>query len=517
MVDDTATKWRGRRRAEAAPEGPHEASSATLSERCPLGGRFRPLTDRDRDLIIDQAFTILSEIGMAGTPDWLRPTLEDKGARLRPDGRLTFGRDAVEKAIGRAAHRVDLPGFGADQGLSIGGGRVHIGTGGAAVQTLDAETGAFRESTLADLHVMMRVLGACPNIHYGVRPLIARDMPDPLSLDINTAYACLRGTSKPIGVSFHTDEHVRPVIGLFDLALGGEGAFRRRPFCMAIVVHVVPPLRFAADGVDIMRAAIDQGMPLQICSAGQAGATAPASLAGALAQGLAECLAGLMVVDALSPGHACIFAFMPFISDLRTGAMSGGGGEAAVASAAAAQLLLYLDLPSTACAGMTDAKIADAQAGYEKGYSIALAAQAGADMINLSVGMLGSIMVASPEALVIDDEMCGAILRSVRGVELRAESLDLEAVERVVTGEGHYLGEAQTLALMKSEYVYPRLGDRSSVDDWLEAGGLSIWDRARARVAEILAADPPGHLAPATDRAIREHFPIKLSLTEMRS
>ena len=148
---------------------------------------------------------------------------------------------------------------------------------------------------------------------------------------------------------------------------------------------------------------------------------------------------------------------------------------------------------------------------------MALAAQAGADMINLSVGMLGSIMVASPEALVIDDEMCGAILRSVRGIELRPESLDLEAVERVVTGEGHYLGEAQTLALMKSEYVYPRLGDRASVDDWLDAGGLSIWDRARARVAEILAAEPLGHLSPTTDRAIRERFPIKLDLTERTS
>ncbi len=197
--------------------------------------------------------------------------------------------------------------------------------------------------------------------------------------------------------------------------------------------------------------------------------------------------------------------------------MSGGGGEAAVASAAAAQLLLHLELPSTACAGMTDSKIADAQAGYEKGYTVALAAQAGADMINLSVGMLGSIMVASPEALVIDNEMCGAILRSVRGIELRPDLFDLEAMERVVTGEGHYLGEAQTLALMKTEYVYPQLGDRSSVGEWLESGGLSIWDRARQRVAEILTADPPGHLAPAADRAIREHFPIQLAPTEKTS
>lgn len=477
----------------------------------PVGGRFAPLSGRDRDLIIDKAFDILEMIGVAGAPDWLANTLEDAGARRRADGRLLFPRALVERALTRACKTVSLPGFLEDAGLEIGGGRVHVGTGGAAVQVLDAETDTFRDSTLNDLYRMMRVLDACPNIHYGVRPLVARDMPSPFELDINTAYACLKATAKPIGVSFDTADHVSPMVSLFDLALGGDGRFRSQPFAMSIVVHVVPPLRFAGDGVEMMRAAIEHGMPLQICSAGQAGATSPASLAGALAQGLAESLAGLMVVDAVKPGHPCIYAFMPFISDLRTGAMSGGGGEAAVASAAAAQLLLHMGLPSTVSAGMTDAKVADAQAGYEKGYTVALAAQAGADMINLSVGMLGSIMVASPEALVIDDDMCGAILRAVRGIDVSEDLIDLTAIDRVVTGEGHYLGEAQTLALMKSEYVYPALGDRQSVSDWVADGEQTVWDRAKARVRQILDEDAPGHLPRRADAAIRERFPIRLA------
>ena len=476
------------------------------------GGRFRPLTTTELERILDHALTVLERIGMADAPDWLHDRLQERGARRRPDGRLTFSRDLVEKAVSRATRRVSLPGFQEDRGIQIGGGFVHIGTGGAAVEVLDGKSGQFRESRLGDLHDVMRVLDACPNIHYGVRPLIARDLADPFELDVNTAYACLSATSKPIGVSFDSAAHVGPITKLFDLALGAEGGFRRRPFCMAIVVHVVPPLRYAADGLAIMREAIATGMPLQICSAGQAGATSPASLAGALAQGLAESLAGLMVVEALAPGHPCIFAFMPFISDLRTGAMSGGGGEAAIANAAAAQLLRHLQLPSTVSAGMTDAKIADAQAGYEKGYTVALAAQAGADMINLSVGMLGSIMIASPEALVIDDEMCGAILRSVRGIEVDDALLDLDATERVVTGDGHFLGEAQTLELMKTEYVYPLLGDRKSVSEWVDAGGQSIWERACDHVSGILSRQASDHLPPASDHAIRDRFPIRLNL-----
>jgi trimethylamine--corrinoid protein Co-methyltransferase len=259
-----------------------------------------------------------------------------------------------------------------------------------------------------------------------------------------------------------------------------------------------------------MEAAIRHRMPLQICSAGQAGATSPVTLAGALAQGLAECLAGLMVVDLIEPSYPCIFAFMPFISDLRTGAMTGGGGECAVANAAAAQLLRGLGLPSTVAAGMTDAKTADAQAGHEKGHTVALAAQAGADMINLAVGMLGSIMVASPEMLVIDNDMCGAILRGVRGIEIHGDALDIGLWERVVGGEGHFLGEAQTLARMKTDYVYPRLGDRRSVDDWLAAGAPTAWDQASVRVREVLAEGAPGHLPKDREAAIRAAFPIRL-------
>lgn len=498
---------RRRRRAQTAPHAvthPAKPAAPVIYK----GGRYQSLSVPERDKIIDAAFLILEQTGMAGAPQWLAGLLLDKGAKQRSDGRILFPRTLTEAALKRAAKTVNLPGFLDHRGLQIGGGHVHIGTGGAAVQVLDPVSHDYHDATLNDLYRMMRVLDQCEHVHYGLRPLVARDMPTPLALDVNTAYACMKATSKPIGVSFDNAGHVRPVTQLFDLALEREDGFRHQPFCMAAIVHVVPPLRFADEGVEIMRACIEAGMPLQICSAGQAGATSPASLAGALAQGLAESLAGMLVVDAIKPGHACIYAFMPFISDLRTGAMSGGGGEAAVANAAAAQLLLHLELPSTVSAGMTDSKVMDAQAGYEKAYTVTLAAQAGADMINLSVGMLGSIMVASPEALVIDDDMCAAILRSVRGIEVSDELLDLSVIEQVVCGEGHYLGTAQTLGLMKSEYVYPQLGDRRSVHEWQQAGGLTVWDRAVERVAEMLDGERPEHVSARADRQIRGMFEV---------
>ena len=335
-------------------------------------------------------------------------------------------------------------------------------------------------------------------------------MTGPLELDLNTAFAMTAATAKPTGLSFTSDRSVDPVVDLFDAALGGEGSFAAQPFSMAVIVHVVPPLRFAADGCEIMARAIERGMVVQTCSAGQAGATSPPSLAGSLAQGVAEILAGVVLADSIRPGHPCIHAFMPFVSDLRSGAMTGGSGEAAIASAAASQLMRTLGLPHAVSAGITESKAADSQAGYEKGYTVALAAHAGADMVQLSVGLLGSIMVASPEALVIDNDMCGAILRSVRGVEVDPAYLDLDMIDEVVTGDGHYLGHSQTLELMRSEFVYPDLGDRVSVDEWVAAGEPSMWSRARARVDEIISAGRARHLPVETESAIRSRFGIQL-------
>lgn len=495
-----------RKRSVRDKTGSEQASAAVYH----LGGDLRPLSPSDMAALVEHAFDILATVGMSGLPIEATERAVAAGAHLRPDGRLCFPRAMIEHALRRAPKTVALPGFESERDLQIGGGRVHIGTGGAAVQVLEASDGSYRDSTLGDLYDLMRVLNASQNIHYGVRPVVARDVLDPFELDVNTAFACLKATSKPIGISFCDPSHVAPIVDMFDMALGAERAFRKRPFCMAVIVHVVPPLTFAAEGIEMLENAVRAGMVPQICSAGQAGATSPVTLAGALAQGLAECLAGLGVVDGIKQGAPCIYALMPFISDLRTGAMSGGGGEAAIANAAAAQLLAHVGLPSTVSAGMTDSKLADAQAGYEKGYTVALAGHAGADMINLSVGMLGSIMVASPEAMVIDDDMCGAILRSIRGIEVSEATLDIKAMERVVTNDGHYLGEGETLKRMKSDYHYPALANRQSVNDWIEAGRLSIWDQARARVSEILAAPPATHLSAAAEAKIRANFPIHL-------
>jgi trimethylamine--corrinoid protein Co-methyltransferase len=254
-----------------------------------------------------------------------------------------------------------------------------------------------------------------------------------------------------------------------------------------------------------------------LISAGQAGATSPAALAGSVVQAVAEVLAGLVFVRLVDPDVKCVLAPKPLVSDLRTGAMSGGSGEQAVLMAAAAQMANFYGLPSSAMAGMTDAKIPDAQHGYEKGHSVALAAQAGANVISQSCGMEASLLGLSLEGYVIDNDMLGAILRGVRGLEVNDETLSFETISEVVEGEGHYLGHAKTIEGMTRDYLYPEVADRASPSDWGDAGATDVRERARVHVRRVLAEHFPDHLGPAVDRRIRERFDILLPRAVMRA
>ena len=319
-------------------------------------------------------------------------------------------------------------------------------------------------------------------------------------------------------MSYTDGDSVRAVMPMLDRVAGGDGKFRQHPFCTAVCCHVVPPMRFATESCQALEAAVEAGMPILLVSAGQAGATATAALAGAVAQACAEVLAGLVLCNIIDPECRAIFATWPFVSDLRTGSMTGGSGEQALLSAACAQMAAFYDLPNSVPAGMTDSKVPDAQAGWEKGYTVALAANAGASMIHECAGMHGSLMGTSLESYVLDNDMLGAILRTVKGVEVSEDTLNYEVIRDVVLGEGHYLGHAQTLARMKTDYLYPEFADRRSINDWQEAGSSDgLREAARERVRKILSEHYPEHITTETDSWIRDNYNILLPANRMRA
>ncbi|NQU58817.1 MAG: trimethylamine methyltransferase family protein, partial [Rhodospirillales bacterium] len=270
-----------------------------------------------------------------------------------------------------------------------------------------------------------------------------------------------------------------------------------------------------ANACAILETAARGGMPVLLLSAGQAGATAPAALAGAVVQATAETLMGLVYINAVVPQAPCMLGIWPFVSDLRTGAMSGGSGEQALLMAAAGQMGRFYDLPTSVASAMTDAKIPDAQSGSEKGYNHALVANAGTNLIQESAGMHASLLACCFESLVIDNDTIGAVQRTIRGIDVNDDTLSLDVIaETCQGGPGHYLGHNQTIERMQSDYVYPLVGDRMSPNEWTENGCQNVIKRARVEVQNLLDNHWPGHITAELDKSIRDTFDVKLPLAE---
>ena len=478
---------------------------------CPpgqIGGVYKPLSDEDLRRIYDTALDLLEKLGIGEVPDRLQKDLIAIGAADNGKGRVLFPPALVEEAIDQAAKTFVLHGRDPDRSIEVGGNKVYFGTGGAAVQMLDMDSGLYRPSTLKDLHNLTRLQDTLANVSWYTRCCVATDVPDNYDLDVNTVFALLKNTTKPTATSFTLAEYVAPIVEMLDIAAGGPGEFAKRPFMKAHISPMISPMRYGEDAVDVVYECIRHNIPISCITAAQAGATAPATLAGFLAQSLAETLASLLMVHAIQPGFPMVFSNWPLVIDLRTGAFSGGSGETAVLNAASAQLSNWLGLPSGVACSMTDAKAIDAQYGMEKGITSMAAGLAGGNLIYESSGMTASLLGVSCEAFVLDDEMHSNTYRALRGIEVTDENLGFDAICEAVLGEGHFLGGQHTYAAMERDYFYPSLADRDDPRTWEQNGAQDAWGRARDRARDILRDHNPDYLTAEQERAIREKFNI---------
>jgi trimethylamine--corrinoid protein Co-methyltransferase len=473
------------------------------------GGQYRPLTDAGVKRIHEAALEALEVIGLSQAPESGVEVMTKAGAVLGDDGRLRFPRALVEDMLALAARDITLFGRDAKYDMQLSGTRTYFGTAGAAVHVVDVEKREYRESTSKDLLDASKLVHHLDNIHFFQRAMVCRDVADNLLMDMNTLYACCAGTSKHVGTSFSDPAHVADGFEMLHMIAGGEDQWRARPFVSNSNCFVVPPMKFATESCLTMEHCIREGMPILLLSAGQAGATAPAPLATAIVQAVAECLAGVVYVNAMAPGHPAIFGTWPFVSDLRTGAMSGGSGEQGLLSAGCAQMHHFYGLPGGAAGGMSDSKLPDMQAGWEQGILNVLAGLSGLNMVYEAVGMHASLLGFCLESLVLGDDMLGQVQRCVRGIDVTEDSVSIDTMKSVcLEGPGHYLGHEQTLSLMQTEYVYPAVANRSSPKEWVELGRPDLVQKAIERKNRILRDAAPSLIDPLADRAIRERWQI---------
>ncbi len=481
-------------------------------------GHFKPLSDADMEKVHRGALDILAVTGVADATQELLDIVLPKGCTLNEQGRLCFPVHLMEDIISGAANSYVIYARGERSGKSdihCDGSNVHFSTAGSAVTTYEAETRSYRASTILDVYDFTRLTDTLEHVHMCGDTVVATDLTDDFEHDMNVAYALIAGTEKPLCMSFHSRDFIAPAIDMFDMVLGGEGRFVEKPFCIFGGCPIVSPLKFGKENLEVLIDTSRLGLVSDIAVAPMSAATAPTPLAGILVQVMAETLACLAVVNLINPGCPMTFAAWPFITDLRTGSFTGGSGEQALLASAAVQMGKFYNLPNSVGAGMTDSKIPDAQAGYEKGLSLALAALSGCNRVCEAGGMLGSLMGCSFESLYIDNEALGMILRTARGIEVTDETLSLDVIKECAIDPGHFLGNTQTLQFMETEYLYPTLMDRTPTDTWEKDGSRDILERSREVVKNVLGSHYPTYIDVAVNKKIRERYPIKMTPASM--
>ena len=476
------------------------------------GGIYQPLSPDGIAAIHDAALTILEKTGItfeAGLEETVG-LLSDAGASVdSASRRIRLPRELVLEQAEKAPSRVILHARDGINDLDLTEDKVHLGTGGAAVKVLDLETGQPRASTLQDLYDIGRLVDGLNHIHFFLRPCIPTNIPES-EYDVNVFYACLKATGKHVMSGVNDESGLERIIDMAAMLAGSRESLRARPFISVITSFSISPLKLCTQSTRIMQACNREGIPVALSAAPMSGSTSPMTMAGTLAQLHAEQLAGITICQLSQAGAPLLYGGIPGMANMATMGYLGGGVECGMMNAAIHQLAAHIRVPNYNSAGLSDAKVPDAQAGWEKAMTILLGAMGGSNYMHHSAGMLESMLTVAHEQYVIDDEIIGMACKVLQGILVDADHLALETIDSVGPG-GNFMMAPHTMQYMRNEYFQGNgVTDRKIRDQWERDGSPDTRERARGIARQILKAPEKSYIPEDIDRAIREKYTLLL-------
>jgi len=476
------------------------------------GGQYQPLSRDAVGRIHGGALRVLEEVGVKVDLPEALDIFSQAGAKVdRTSKRVRIPARVVEKHLGSAPSTVILCGREPKHDLVLEGTRVYMGTGGAAPQVIDPDSGQKRRSTLQDIARLGKLVDGLDNVHFFTIPCTAQDVPEE-TLSVNEFYAAISTTTKAIMGAAHSPQDVRDVIQMASMICGGEEELKKRPFISFVTSWMLSPLVFDPGVTTVLMEVVRKGMPVALSSAPMAGATSPITMAGTLTQLHAEELSGVVFSQLLKPGAPVLYGGIPSMADMHDLSYKAGGVEFGFMNAAISQLATYIDVPNYCSAGITEAKIPGMQAIYEKTFSICQCALAGSNYVHHAAGVLESILTVGYGQFVIDNEIIGMAMKMVKGMEVDADTLAIDVIKEVGPG-GYFFSSRHTRKYLKTEYLEPMLvprAARASAETLQEHRPLQVLHYAREKAAEIIKAHGAPRIPPEIDGRIRERYDILL-------
>jgi trimethylamine--corrinoid protein Co-methyltransferase len=449
---------------------------------------FRILTDDQIEEIKRTAFEVMSKVGFRVHHEGARKMMKQAGALVR-DEIVRVPEHIVAECLRTAPKGWTIYDREGKRAMEVEGRKSYYGTSTASPNTRDALSGEIHPTRVADIATGAKVADALTNIDWVMPMGSVQDVP-PTVADLYEFEAVVTNTTKPMVFIGYTPRGVELVYEMAAEVAGGIEHLQQRPF-LIFYPEPISPLVFPADVIDRLFVCADLDMPQIQGPTMQFGATAPMTLAGAIAQGTAEALMCLVLAQLRKPGCPCSLGCNFAVFDMAAGLLAMAAPETSLALSAQAEVAQSFGLPSWGLAGSTDAKVLDAQAGSESAFSILAQGLGGLNLIH-DVGYMDNGMVCSTAQLVLGNENIGMAKRFIKGIEVNPNTLARELIENVGPG-GHYLDQNHTYDHFKSELWMPSLMTRSASDDWRNQGAKDLAARVQEQLADIVKT----HAAPA--------------------
>jgi len=379
-----------------------------------------------------------------------------------------------------------------------------IVTASSAPNIVDPVTGKERRATSADIARIAHLVQELPGYDVFSVSTLADDA-SPNHFTLARVYPALKYCLKPVRTNSTDLADSEMILRLGYLIAGGEAAYRDHPFITHHFCPVVSPLTMDHSSTDMLIYFCEQKLPVYPTIVPNAGLTSPMSLAGTLAQGNAEFLAAGCLMQMVQPATPLIYATLPTVADMRSGAYASGGIDCGILHMACAQMARFYNLPSGGYVGLTNSKLNDAQSGYETGMSTTAGVLAGMDMLNMS-GLLDALKVFDFGKAVLDDEIALMLKRIKQGFEFGEAELGLDVIAQVGPG-GSFMLHPHTVKRMKTTAFLPKLADRNTRENWEGKGSQDTQSRAMRRVKEILEKPSAAVFSSELDDRIHAAFP----------
>ena len=461
----------------------------------------RILTDEQILRIHEASLTILEQVGVGVPHTEVLDRFADSGAFVdHQAGRVRIPAHLVMRSLQQAGKTFTIYGRDLGKRASFGQGARNYNSIAGEALWLDELCQERRYATLKDVVTATRLGDALDSL------TIVGAMSDPHELPVATRCVqvmatMLKNTSKPIHFWYHDRASAKYLNELMIAVRGDRDAAAKYPLCYPFL-EPISPLRFSFHGVDLLFETARLNLPVPIGPMAQMGLSAPATVAGTLAQENAEILAGLCITQLVRPGTPVCYGGICHAFDMRTTQLIFSGPEQAIFGVAMTQMGKHYGLPVYINVGLTDAKRPDAQAGLEAGLTLMLGAAAGADIFG-HMGISGVDQASSLDILVMQHEVIRFVESVMREIDFSDDTLGLEEIRAVASG-GTFIDRQHTARHFRRELWFPSLLDREYYDTWLEQGATSMEERCRQRKEEILGRHEPEPISEDLERALDE-------------